>query len=71
MDGYGRQQLMSKEKPAIEAKFKKSAHDRVCPECGCRMLRVDDAREANFIFVWYECSSSRCDGQWLEKLPNI
>jgi rubredoxin len=71
MTGYGRQQLRSREKLMTERKFKACAHDRVCPECGFRMKKVDSAREAKFTFVWFECSRSQCDGQWLEKLPNI
>jgi len=39
-----------------------------CPECGAMMVEVEQRIENRFLFVWYECSTKDCDGQWLQKI---
>jgi len=51
------------------AKFQQARNEKFCPECGARMVEVDRRSEDGTLFVWYECSRSNCDGQWLEKIP--
>ncbi len=40
---------------------------RLCPNCRGMMTEVDRVFENNAIFIWYECTDTRCGGQWLDK----
>ena len=46
----------------------KSLNKELCPVCSARMTEVHRRRENGAWFVWYECSRSSCDGQWLQKI---
>ena len=48
--------------------FNKAEDHRICPECGNRMGEVDRVSEGNAVFIWYECGSEGCSGQWLQKI---
>jgi hypothetical protein len=39
----------------------------LCPDCRAVMSEADRVTEHGLVFVWYECTRSGCDGQWLEK----
>lgn len=39
----------------------------LCPLCGTLMFESDRLAENNCMFVWYECGSNNCVGQWLDK----
>ena len=52
----------------ILAKSQQPQRQRVCSECGARMVEVDRRSEGETLFVWYECSKKDCDGQWLQKV---
>ena len=41
---------------------------RRCPECRMMMFEVDRTQECGMTYIWYECSTDSCDGQWLEKI---
>ncbi len=43
----------------------------LCPECGGTMAQVEKVRENGFSYIWYECTRSDCDGQWLQKTAAI
>ena len=47
--------------------FRETGRCRACPECGASMNEVDRRNEKDTMFVWYDCSRSDCDGQWLAK----
>jgi hypothetical protein len=47
--------------------FSETANHRPCPNCTTVMAPVDTIHENGFLFVWYECSSANCGGQWLDK----
>ena len=48
--------------------FPQSLNKEFCPKCSASMTEVDRRRENGAWFVWYECSRSSCDGQWLQKI---
>ena len=48
--------------------FLQSPNKEPCPVCGARMTEVHRCRENGVWFLWYECSISSCDGQWLQKI---
>ena len=39
-----------------------------CPQCNAMMVAVERCIENGVLFVWYECSSGSCEGQWLQKM---
>ncbi len=38
-----------------------------CPDCGTMMSEVERVIENNIVYVWYECTRTDCDGQWLQR----
>ena len=48
--------------------FNRAEDHNICPECGNRMVEMDRVSEGNAVFVWYECGSDGCSGQWLQKI---
>lgn len=44
---------------------------RPCPQCGQKMRETDRVNENGFVFVWYECTGTGCDGQWLQRFTQI
>jgi hypothetical protein len=40
-----------------------------CPVCGGAMLEIDRMVESGSLYIWYECSTTDCDEQWLSKKP--
>ena len=58
----------------ISSKFRLAEKQKRCPECGARMVQADKRIENGSLFIWYECSSEDCNGQWLQQvaapLPN-
>jgi predicted RNA-binding Zn-ribbon protein involved in translation (DUF1610 family) len=51
----------------FQTKFRQALNSQFCPECGAQMTEVDRCRENGAFFVWYDCSRTDCDGQWLQK----
>lgn len=50
---------------------KRAVNEKCCPECGAMMAEVDQCNENGRLFVWYQCSKNNCDGQWLQKSPQV
>lgn len=44
---------------------------RICPQCGLEMMEVNRSNEDGWLFVWYQCPDVKCDGQWLQKYPQM
>ena len=38
---------------------------RLCLDCGSEMKEAHRSKENGILFVWYECSGSNCDEQFL------
>ena len=55
---------------SISSKFYLTDELNICPECGGVMDESDRLRDGSYTFIWYKCSKSDCDGQWLQKKPN-
>lgn len=51
----------------LGARLRRAAKQQLCPECGAQMAEVDRVRDAEAVFVWYECRINNCNGQWLQK----
>ena len=51
-------------------KFHQADELGLCPECGAVMNEVDRLTEGGCIYIWFVCSKSVCDGQWLQKKSN-
>jgi len=45
----------------------KLKNQRSCPECGSQMAESYRCHENDILFIWYECSKEKCNGQWLQK----
>lgn len=58
------------ESGTISNRFYQADELGLCPECGATMNEVDRATEAEWIYIWLECSKSVCDGRWLQKRPD-
>ena len=41
-----------------------------CPECKSQMKEAERREENGATFVWFECSNTDCNGQWLRKVPS-
>jgi hypothetical protein len=41
---------------------------KYCPECGGNMAEIERCNQDGFIFIWYNCTTSNCLGQWLERV---
>jgi predicted RNA-binding Zn-ribbon protein involved in translation (DUF1610 family) len=50
----------------LQLKLKQTVYRKLCPECGEQMVEVDRVTENNLTYVWFECSSDNCNGQWLQ-----
>ena len=44
---------------------------RPCPRCRQKMTEMGRVNESGFVFIWYQCSEAGCDGQWLQKYPQM
>jgi hypothetical protein len=51
-------------------KFIQADEFGLCPECGAIMDEVDCLDEGLYTFIWFECSKSDCNGQWVQRKPN-
>ncbi len=40
---------------------------RSCPICGSVMAEASQLVEEGYLYIWYECSTPDCDGQWLTR----
>jgi hypothetical protein len=49
--------------------FIRAEQERLCPECGAKMMEMDRLNEGSAVFVWYKCIKDNCRGQWLAKVP--
>ena len=54
----------------VNKRFRQAEELGMCPECGAVMNEVDHIDEGLYTFIWFECSKSDCNGQWLQKKPN-
>ena len=54
----------------VSNKFRKADVLGLCPECGAEMKEIDRLIEGKRTYIWFECSRSDCDGQWLQKKYN-
>jgi hypothetical protein len=61
--------MITKDLNKFSTKFQQVQIERFCPECNSQMIEVDRLNQNQALFVWYECSRSNCDGQWLQKCP--
>lgn len=52
----------------LTIRYHQAVHEKRCPECGLKMAKVDQSRESNALFIWYQCSKNNCEGQWLQKI---
>jgi hypothetical protein len=51
----------------IADKFSRAEELGLCPECGAVMSEMERLPADSYTFIWYKCSRSDCDGQWLQK----
>jgi hypothetical protein len=58
------------ERESISSKFYLADELHICPECGAVMNELDRLMDGPYTFVWFKCSKSNCDGQWLQKKLN-
>jgi len=55
----------------LAMEYSELVNRHLCPECGGAMAEVERVSENGFSFVWYECTRTDCDGQWLQKTAAI
>jgi hypothetical protein len=58
------------ETDTVSSKFYLADDLSLCPECGAVMNQVDRLKDSLYTLIWFKCSKSDCDGQWLQKKPN-
>ena len=51
----------------LSSGYSEASKKHLCPQCGSSMAEVERINENGFSFVWYECTRTNCNGQWLEK----
>lgn len=51
----------------LPIRFTQPGIQQLCPECGSKMVEVEQLNEDGAIFVWYKCSRKICNVQWLQK----
>ena len=61
--------MITKDLNKFSPKFLHALDEHFCPECSAQMTEVDRRNENQALYVWYECSRTSCDGQWLQKMP--
>ncbi len=57
-------------KGSISRKFLKAEGSGRCPECGAVMNEVERCTESGCTYIWFECSRTACDGNWLQRKSN-
>jgi hypothetical protein len=52
----------------ITIRFRQTPDQKRRPECGDKMIELDQSNENGAFFVWHQCSRNNCDGQSLQKV---
>ena len=42
-----------------------------CPQCSSQMKESDRRKEGSITYVWFDCVSANCDGQWMQPYTSL